>query len=256
MRSKILALLGVVALLCAMTSLKVHNVQAQERSNTFYAAQFPGADAGTKIANAQAACSSPNPNLPCVIVIDAILTAWPQGTRPALCSTCIWMDYSFPNNFVIVTAQGLVLQQTPGTNNGTLAVGQITTTAGIQPQTSAIGANLGSQGARFAQINIGDQNGGVRWINPGTYTGNRALTVPDGNSGTMLSAALTTTAAASDNVAMQGVTASSHCQLEPTNASAATNITTTFVSAKTANQITVTHTATAGMTYDINCSGN
>lgn len=67
---------------------------------------------------------------------------------------------------------------------------------------------------------------------------------------------LTTTAAASDNVAVTGATSSSHCSLTPTNSSAATNVATTYVSAKAANQVTVTHTATAGMTYDLTCTAN
>jgi hypothetical protein len=69
-----------------------------------------------------------------------------------------------------------------------------------------------------------------------------------------LAASLTTTGATSDNLTVTGMTSSGHCTLSPTNASAATNITTTYVSAKTANQITVTHTATSGMTYDVLCT--
>ena len=69
-----------------------------------------------------------------------------------------------------------------------------------------------------------------------------------------LVASLTTTAATSDNVTMTGMTSSGHCSLAPTNASAATNLATTYISTKTTNQITVTHTATAGMTYDLRCT--
>ena len=75
-------------------------------------------------------------------------------------------------------------------------------------------------------------------------------------SGAPLVATLTTTAATSDNLTVTGMTASGHCALSPTNASAATNIATTYVSAKTTNQITVTHTATASMTYDFLCTAN
>lgn len=69
-----------------------------------------------------------------------------------------------------------------------------------------------------------------------------------------LFASLTTTAATTDNVTVTGMTSSGHCTLSPTNSSAATNIATTFISAKTTNQITVTHTATGSMTYDILCT--
>jgi hypothetical protein len=69
-------------------------------------------------------------------------------------------------------------------------------------------------------------------------------------------ASLTTTAATADKVTITGATSTSHCFLTPTNASAATNIAETYVSAKTTNQITVTHTAAPGMTYDISCTPN
>ena len=74
--------------------------------------------------------------------------------------------------------------------------------------------------------------------------------------GSVMTAVLTTTSATSDTVTVTGMIAGGHCQLEPTNASAATNSTTTYVSAKTTNQITVTHTATSGMTYDVGCTAN
>lgn len=69
-------------------------------------------------------------------------------------------------------------------------------------------------------------------------------------------ASLTTTAAASDNLTVTGMTSSGHCSLTPTNASAATNVATTYISAKATNQITITHTATSGMTYDALCVAN
>lgn len=75
-------------------------------------------------------------------------------------------------------------------------------------------------------------------------------------SGCTLVASLTTTGATSDNVAISGMTSSGHCSFGATNASAATNIATTYISSKTTNQITVTHTATASMTYDILCTPN
>ena len=69
----------------------------------------------------------------------------------------------------------------------------------------------------------------------------------------VLVGSLTTTSATSDTVTVTGMSASGHCMLTATNASAATNIATTYVSAKTTNQITVTHVATASMTYDVLC---
>lgn len=67
---------------------------------------------------------------------------------------------------------------------------------------------------------------------------------------------LTTTAATTDNVTIGGMVSGGHCSLAPTNASAATNIATTYISARTTNQITITHTATSGMTYIGTCTPN
>jgi hypothetical protein len=74
--------------------------------------------------------------------------------------------------------------------------------------------------------------------------------------GNVFSASLTTTAATSDAATVTGATSSSHCSLAAKNASAATNITTSYISATASNSVTVTHTATSGMTYDILCSAN
>jgi len=69
-------------------------------------------------------------------------------------------------------------------------------------------------------------------------------------------ASLTTTAAASDNVAISGVVSTSHCAMEATNANAAADSTSTYISATTTNQITVTHPASSGRTWDIICTPN
>jgi len=91
---------------------------------------------------------------------------------------------------------------------------------------------------------------------PQPLTANRSYKLSDGDGSVVISATLNTTSATSDKVAIQGATSNSHCTVTPTNASAATNIATTYVSAKTANQITVTHTATANMNYDVTCTVN
>lgn len=71
-----------------------------------------------------------------------------------------------------------------------------------------------------------------------------------------ITATLITTAATTDNVTVTGMTSLGHCFLTPTNSSAATNAATTYISAKITNQITVTHTAKASMTYDVACWPN
>lgn len=75
-----------------------------------------------------------------------------------------------------------------------------------------------------------------------------------GTASVILSASLVTTAAGSDKVMLPGMTASGHCSLTATNAAAAASITTTFISAKTTNQLTVRHAVRAGMKYDVMCS--
>jgi hypothetical protein len=90
----------------------------------------------------------------------------------------------------------------------------------------------------------------------GTVTAPRTLALPDGDSSTSLVGSLTTQADASDIVTIAGVTVSSHCSLTPTNAAAAANIATTFVSAKAVGKITITHGAIANMSYDIQCTAN
>ncbi len=98
--------------------------------------------------------------------------------------------------------------------------------------------------------------GGFKNTQSFSGTGNRTTTYPDGNSATTLTTSFTTTAAASDNLSVQGATGSSHCSITPTNASAAADSPGTFISAKTTNQLTVTHPANAGRTWDIMCTAN
>jgi len=74
------------------------------------------------------------------------------------------------------------------------------------------------------------------------------------------SGSVTTTAATSDSMAIAwpdgGSRTPGHCALSATNASAATNVATSYISAKAANAVTLTHTATSGMTYDVVCTVN
>jgi hypothetical protein len=62
---------------------------------------------------------------------------------------------------------------------------------------------------------------------------------------------LTTSGNATDTVSLAGILSTSHVSLQPTNSSAAAMLTSTYVSAKTAGSITVTHPATSGATFDI-----
>jgi hypothetical protein len=69
----------------------------------------------------------------------------------------------------------------------------------------------------------------------------------------VLSASFTTTASATDVVPIPGALTTSHYVITPTNAAAAIDMGAgnVYVSAKGTNQVTITHTASSGMTFDI-----
>jgi len=105
---------------------------------------------------------------------------------------------------------------------------------------------------------LGSSVGGKYGINTiqGAFTASRRTTLPDGDGTVPVVASLTTTAATSDDVSIQGVTSSSHCAMTPTNSYAAADSTGTYISSKKDNQITVTHPANAGRKWDISCTAN
>jgi hypothetical protein len=108
---------------------------------------------------------------------------------------------------------------------------------------------------RAAQFRLAN-SGNLNTIQTDALTASRIIYAPNGDSSPVLWAALVTTATTSDNVTIQGMTAGGHCSLTPTNAAAATNLATTYVSAKTANQITVIHATVASMNYDVMCTSH
>jgi hypothetical protein len=72
-----------------------------------------------------------------------------------------------------------------------------------------------------------------------------------------LTVSLTTTSATTDNVTLAGMTPGGHCSAPgPTNASAAENAATVYISSKSTNQISISHVAKAGMTFDLICTPN
>jgi hypothetical protein len=72
----------------------------------------------------------------------------------------------------------------------------------------------------------------------------------------LLPASFTSTAAAFDDVAVRGMTPSGHCSLTATNAAAASNIATAYISQKANNTVRVAHASIAGLTYDLICTSN
>src|SRR5579884_1782656 len=61
-----------------------------QRVNTQFVDQFPGATVAAKVAAAQAACNS---SIPCVLVFDADLFNYPQGSIPAQGANETWMRF-------------------------------------------------------------------------------------------------------------------------------------------------------------------
>ena len=106
-----------------------------------------------------------------------------------------------------------------------------------------------SYGATNTLVKYAGQSQGSMLLGPST--------IVDAGSGTsypVLKGNLTTTAATSDAVTITGVTSTSNCVFGESNATAATNIAATYISAVAANTVTVTHAATAGMMYNIHCT--
>lgn len=86
------------------------------------------------------------------------------------------------------------------------------------------------------------------------YNGS-AFTLRNPRSG-YLSGQLTTTAATSDALTITGLNSSSICTFSAANASAASNITSSFISAVATNSVTLTHAAASGMIYNFTCVQN
>lgn len=74
------------------------------------------------------------------------------------------------------------------------------------------------------------------------------------STGTVGTVSIITGAFTSENFVVPNMSASGHCSLTPTNASAAANLTTTYISGKAVPSITVTHPAIALMTFDVVCA--
>jgi hypothetical protein len=70
----------------------------------------------------------------------------------------------------------------------------------------------------------------------------------------VLRGTLTTTAATSDALTLTGLSTAGVCTFSATNSTAATNIATSYISAVAANSVTLTHVATASMTYNFVCT--
>jgi hypothetical protein len=123
-----------------------------QTGNTFHANQFPGSTQGQMVSAAQAQCGANT--LTCIIVLDPILNAYPTGTMPTQCATCIWQDYRTPAG-----APGSA--QFTGSVNGLISVadprcGAVATGcgAGAQVQNTAFACAVGLANAAGTGILI------------------------------------------------------------------------------------------------------
>jgi hypothetical protein len=146
------------------------------------------------------------------------------------------------------------------TGIGRLGVDTGTPQYGIDVQGNGNNADINAAGSIFAGESIvaltGAINSAEGYLFDGTAPLNHTL-ISNGtfyvDSPGVIATSFTTTAATTDTVTVTGMTSSGHCSLQPTNAGAAGGIASVYVSAKTTNQITVTHTATATWTFDVLC---
>ncbi len=139
-----------------------------------------------------------------------------------------------------------MIQATPGTfallpkcgsgvGEGTLS--EITDSA-----TNIPGATVTGGGSYKATVRCD----GVNWT----------LEAISGPSAAVMVATLITTDATSDNVNVNGLTKSGHCTMTPTNAIAAGDIASTYISDTTTNRITITHPARSGRSWNVHCTAN
>ena len=179
-----------------------------------------------------------------------------SATQPAL---SIWKYVSVTNGFggpTVTSGASLIVSATTARQHH---VGDVVSLSAA-PSADQTSVTLTCSVPGLGTISGTDSSSPILTGKPGfaVYNSNAAQAIDNWKAWTVvrgpLTASLVTTAAASDAVAIPGMLASYHCQLTPTNAAAATNVATTYISAKTTDQITVSHAVTASMNYDVSCS--
>jgi hypothetical protein len=89
-----------------------------QTDNTIYVKSFVGSNVGAKVAAAQSTCS-PNTAIPCILILDPSLAAYPAGTMPTLNANVTLYDYRTGN--VTVSNANSAAGPIPG---ATLSIGQ------------------------------------------------------------------------------------------------------------------------------------
>jgi hypothetical protein len=100
-------LFALVLLLCSLPAFA-------QRENTQYVIQYYDRQTNTVAAmltKAQAACNS-DTAIPCLIIFDPTLAKFPEGSLPAKCAQCVWIDY-----------RTTTVQYTPALAGGSLPTG-------------------------------------------------------------------------------------------------------------------------------------
>jgi len=178
------------------------------------------------------------------------------------------ITYLKPNDYSVMQ---LWLTQNPGDGRGIgmianyapLAANSMCTINTVQGCESAGSAYMQDTGQAMIMSGsppVTTADGRVNIPSGATYQVNgsqiSSSNLSDGPFTQVFKASLTSSAATFDKLSITGLTASSHCFLTATNSSAASNIGSTYISAKSTNQITITHAGTRGMTYDVLCTPN
>lgn len=78
------------SLILAVAAIAAHGQGFTD--NTLHVKQFPGATIGQMLTAAQNTCGS-NTVIPCYLILDPSLAAYPAGTFPTLCSHCFLIDF-------------------------------------------------------------------------------------------------------------------------------------------------------------------
>jgi putative cofactor-binding repeat protein len=87
--------------------------------NTYYADQYPGKTVGQKVTAAQKSC---NAAMACIIRIEPILAGFPEGTMPAKCEKCTWLDQRTTGaNWKLATLSADTIEFSPSSLSAAIA---------------------------------------------------------------------------------------------------------------------------------------
>jgi hypothetical protein len=202
-----------------------------QTSNTFNAKEFPGNDKGSKVAAAQAQCNL-NTSIPCIIIIDPILAAFPPGTMPTKCAQCLWQDYTTPGAVVIANSYSIRIAS---------AFGRADCGANVNAADADLGVTAG-------EIWV-NQACGTTWTTPFSISTTHALRFVQGGTYTMpagntVASSGGVVALSAEPVVLKLANSANGILLKNANATPILNISTI---SRIANVVTVVTTAAHGL---------